>query len=71
MQLGKFSLSRGKELIQNLIHDFFEDEITTRSAALAFYTALALAPLVILFVVILRALGFDIQKQFVSQAAGT
>lgn len=60
-----------KKISLNVFNDFFDDEITTRSAALAFYTSLALAPLVILTIVILGALGIDLQKEFVTEVAQT
>lgn len=69
--MPKFNFARIKQVLTDVGNDFFEDEVTTRSAALAFYTALALAPLVILLIVVLGALGFDMQKQFIAEAGKT
>jgi membrane protein len=54
-------------LIKNLVSDFVDDEIMTRSGALAFYTSLAIAPLVVLTVVTLSMIGVDLQDEFVRE----
>jgi membrane protein len=61
-------------LIKNLVNDFVDDEIMTRSGALAFYTSLAIAPIVVLTVVTLSMIGVDLQDEFVREinsAVGT
>lgn len=70
-KVSKFTFARIKQIFGEVGNDFFDDEVSTRSAALAFYTALALAPLVILLIVVLGALGFDMQKQFIAEAGKT
>ena len=49
---------------------FFKDETTTLAASLAFYTALSLAPLLILFVAASSYLSGDLERQFVGQTRG-
>lgn len=44
-----------------------QDEILTRSAALAFYTALSMAPLVILLISFLATLDLDLQEQLLNE----
>lgn len=56
--------------MNNKIKKFFvkfqEDEILTRSAALAYYSSLSIAPLIILMMIILGALDFDLQVELVT-----
>ena len=47
--------------------DFFEDRVPTLAAALAFYTSLSLAPLIILLLYVCRALGPRAEDQLVAQ----
>lgn len=56
-----------KRRATELVNGFFDDEITTRSAALAFYTALGIAPLVVLVVVVLAIVGIDLQDAFIRE----
>ncbi|MEK6555074.1 MAG: YhjD/YihY/BrkB family envelope integrity protein, partial [Bdellovibrionota bacterium] len=61
-------------LISSLFNDFFDDEIMTRAGALAFYTSLGIAPLVVLTIVLLSLIGVDLQEEFVREitlAVGT
>ncbi len=59
-----------KEKISTIIEGIDQDDIFTRAAALAYYTALAMAPLLILVVWFLSTLELDLQQQFVSQVQG-
>ncbi|MBY0315221.1 MAG: YihY/virulence factor BrkB family protein [Bdellovibrionales bacterium] len=52
-----------------IIHQFSEDEIFTRSSSLAYYTALAMAPLVILFVWLLSLMNLNLQQEMVQEVA--
>lgn len=54
------------ESLQNLLTAFSEDEIFTRSAALAFYTTFSFAPLAILIVVFLGVIDIELQQQLVA-----
>lgn len=63
-------LQKINSLFSKLINDFFDDEIMTRSGALAFYTSLAIAPLVVLTVVLLSFIGVDLQDEIVREIHG-
>lgn len=56
------------ERIQEVFADFSEDEIFTRASSLAYYSALAMAPLIVLFVWGLSVIGSDLQHEFVENA---
>ena len=56
--------------LARLIEKFFKDDTTTLAASLSFYTALSLAPLLILFVAISSHLGENLQRDFVGQTRG-
>ncbi|MBX3022115.1 MAG: YihY/virulence factor BrkB family protein [Bdellovibrionales bacterium] len=57
-----------KQIITSFFDKFFKDETTTLAASLAFYTALSLAPLLILFVAISAHLDDHLQAEFLSGA---
>lgn len=59
---------RTRQFLQSFIAKFSKDETTTLAASLAFYTALSLAPLVILFVTISSQFSLELQNSFVSEA---
>ncbi len=61
-------MSKGTQFLQRFIAKFSRDETTTLAASLAFYTALSLAPLVILFVTISSQFSLELQNSFVSEA---
>lgn len=54
--------------LANLFKKFFRDETTTLAASLAFFTALSLAPILILFVAISSLLSQHLQGDFIDQA---
>lgn len=56
--------------IKTSISDFLRDDAMTRGAALAFYTALSLSPLLIILLSIASFLGEDTQQQLVQQISG-
>ena len=56
--------------LSRLIEKFFKDDTTTLAASLSFYTALSLAPLLILFVAVSSHLGENLQQDFVGQTRG-
>lgn len=56
-----------KKIVTNVLDDFFNDEIMTRSAALAFYTSLGFAPLMVLIIVILGLLGINLQSELIHE----
>jgi len=60
-------LGDGISLIKQTINNFFSDEVMTGAAALAFYSALSLAPLVLLFVSVAGMLGNNAQAAIVQQ----
>jgi len=57
-----------KMFLFSFIDKFTKDDTTTLAASLAFYTALSLAPLVILFVTISSQFSLELQNNFVSEA---
>jgi membrane protein len=57
----------GWELIRDSAREFSDDEAMPRAAALAFYTALGLAPTVLLFLSVAAFLGEDIKQDLVNQ----
>lgn len=56
--------------LARFIEKFFKDETTTLAASLAYYTALSLAPLLILFVAVSSYFHADLEHQFVGQTRG-
>jgi len=57
-----------KRFIETFFNKFSRDETTTLAASLAFYTALSLAPLVILFVTISSQFSPELQQNFIDEA---
>lgn len=53
--------------IKFLFEKFSQDDVLTYSASLAYFTALAIAPLVVLMISFLAFLNFDLQEQFLLQ----
>ena len=53
-----------------MIEKFFKDDVTTLAASLSFYTALSLAPLLILFVAVSSHLSLSLQQDFLGQTRG-
>ncbi len=58
---------RWKIFVERFIEKFNRDQTTTLAASLAFYTALSLAPLLILFLALASVLDESVQKNFVIQ----
>ncbi len=56
------------KFFESFITKFTKDETTTLAASLAFYTALSLAPLVILFVTISSQFSLELQTNFINEA---
>lgn len=56
-----------RAFVQNFFQKFFQDGTTTLAASLAFYTALSLGPLLILFATLASGIGEDLQRDFVNQ----
>ena len=56
-----------KELIITFGNRFHEKKTTTWAASLAYYTALSLAPLLMLFLLISSQFSYDLKKNFLSQ----
>lgn len=61
----KRSIQNAKNFIERFIEKFNADQTTTLAASLAFYTALSLAPLLILFVTFASWINEDVQRSFV------
>jgi membrane protein len=58
---------RFKNFIEKFFNKFSADETTTLAASLAFYTALSLAPLLILFITIAAQFSPELQRDFLNQ----
>jgi membrane protein len=56
-----------KTFLERFVIKFVEDDTTTLAASLAFYMALSLAPLLILFVSITSHLGPDLQQDLIGE----
>lgn len=56
-----------QKFVQNFLNKFTQDETTTLAASLAYYTALSMAPLLILFVTIASQFSPELQRDFVTQ----
>lgn len=61
-------MAKTAKFIRLFFMKFSKDDTTTLAASLAFYTALSLAPLVILFVTISSQFSLELQHSFVSEA---
>lgn len=57
-----------RKFVENFVNKFLKDETTTLAASLAFYTALSLAPLVILFVTITARISPELQQSFIAES---
>ncbi|MEZ0392227.1 MAG: YihY/virulence factor BrkB family protein [Pseudobdellovibrionaceae bacterium] len=64
------AFQRVTHFISSFFDRFQKDHTTTLASSLAYYTALSLAPLVILFVTLSSKLGSDLQSAFLSQVQG-
>jgi membrane protein len=54
-------------VLKRAVADFFRDDVLTEGSALAFYTALSLAPLLVILLGILGLLGNEAQASFVHE----
>lgn len=61
------TLKAAWDVVRLAVLDFFEDEATTLGAALAFYTALSFAPLIVLLITVTTFLGDDVRQQLLGQ----
>ncbi len=57
----------GFDTLKEAVSDFTKDDAMTQGAAVAFYTALSLAPLLVLLMWIAGALGHDTQQKLIGQ----
>lgn len=64
---GGVKLRDGISLVRQAFGDFFRDDAMTLGAALAFYTALSLAPLTVVVLWILSLLGYHDQKELMAE----
>src|SRR5262245_53427654 len=58
------------DLAKEAVNDFLEDDAMSLAAALAFYTALAMAPLRLCLVAIAGLAGPDTERQLTDKVAG-
>jgi len=64
------ALQKVKWFLKSFFDRFQRDHTTTLASSLAYYTALSLAPLVILFVTVSSKLSPDLQRTFITQVQG-
>ena len=57
-------------MTKQTVNDFLEDDCLSLAGALAFYTALSLAPLIVILLRIASMLGEGTQERFVGQIQG-
>ena len=62
--------NKALSLIKQTFHEFSEDEATTRAGSVAYYAALSLAPLVLLFIAITGFLGPSTQDRMIAAVEG-
>lgn len=65
--MNALSFSNVKSFGLRFFASFQKHDVMTLAAALAFYTALSLAPLALLFITVVGFLGADSQANFVTQ----
>jgi uncharacterized BrkB/YihY/UPF0761 family membrane protein len=63
-------LKNAYQIMKSALWDFVEDDAMTLGAALTFYTALSLAPLVLILLAITALLGPDLQEGIIEQVEG-
>lgn len=64
------SLRTAWRVILDVVHGFGDDELMTRAAALAFYSALSFAPMLVLLLWVVSSLRPEWQNQLVDSLAG-
>src|SRR5512146_289431 len=64
------SIKRGYQMLKSAVADFSRDDAMSLAAALAFYAALSMAPLLLIFLAVSSLLGPDIQQQMIQQMQG-
>jgi membrane protein len=67
-----FNIATGRELmllkhVEQILTKISRDKVFTQAGALSYYTALAVAPMVLLLISFLSWLRFDLQSQFLQQ----
>ncbi len=65
------SIRNGYKILKSALLNFAGDDAMTLAAALAFYAALSMAPLLLILLAVTSLLGADIQKQVVQQVQNT
>ncbi len=65
------SLKNGYRILKSAVGSFAGDDAMTLAAALAFYAALSMAPLLLILLAITSLLGPDLQKQVIQQIQNT
>lgn len=61
-------MALAKRFLLNMIDKVNRDDLFTQAAALSFYTAISMAPLLILFAFLLSPFGLNLQGEFFEQA---
>ena len=64
-------LRKAFRMVKSAVVDFVNDNAMTLGAALAFYAALSIAPLLLIVIAVTSLLGPDVQKQVVQQIQNT
>lgn len=63
----KQKINRVWQIFKRAVGHFIEDDIVTRGAALAFFTALSLSPLLVIFMVVTGFIGEELQGQILTE----
>ncbi len=61
------SIKRGYQMLKSAVADFSSDDAMSLAAALAFYAALSMAPLLLIFLAVSSLLGPDLQERMIQQ----
>jgi membrane protein len=61
------NLKNGFQMIKTAASDFLDDKAMTLAASLAFYSALSLAPLLVILISVASLLGSDLQGRVVAE----
>jgi membrane protein len=61
------SIKRGYQMLKSAVADFSSDDAMSLAAALAFYAALSMAPLLLIFLAVTSLLGPEIQERMIQQ----
>lgn len=65
------NIRKAFKMVKSALYDFFDDNAMTLGAALAFYAALSIAPLLLILIAVTSLLGPGVQERMVGQVEQT